>query len=92
MRDRRSRIIATASFGRITGYVGTFLVDGFVAGQWRIARDGDAATLVLDPFTVLTPAQRDEAVAEGQSLLAFREPSAATREVEFGVARAARSG
>ena len=88
----RSRILAPETVGRITGYVGTFLVDGFVAGQWRIARDEDAATLVLDPFAPMTAAQRDEAVAEGAGLLAFREPSAATREVTFGVARASRAG
>ena len=88
----RSRIIATEAGGRITGYVGTFLVDGFVAGQWRIDRVGDAATLVLDPFTPMSTEQRDEAVAEGESLLAFREPEATRREVEFGVARATRSG
>ena len=88
----RSRIIAPEAGGRITGYVGTFLVDGFVAGQWRIDRVGDAATLVLDPFTPMSTEQRDEAVAEGESLLAFREPEATRREVEFGVARATRSG
>ena len=70
----RSRIIAPESNGRITGYVGTFLVDGFVAGQWRIDRVGEAATLVLDAFTAMSTTQRDEAVAEGASLLAFREP------------------
>jgi len=88
----RSRIIALESNGRITGYVGTFLVDGFVAGQWRIDRVGEAATLVLDPFTPMSVTQRDEAVAEGESLLAFREPTATRRDATFGVARATRSG
>src|SRR3989440_1478791 len=29
---------------------GTFLVDGFVAGTWRVERKKDAATLTLTPF------------------------------------------
>jgi hypothetical protein len=88
----RSRIIAPESVGRITGFVGTFLVDGFVAGQWRIAREGARATLILDPFTALPPDTADEAIAEGEALLAFREPTSETRVVEFGVARATRAG
>ncbi len=88
----RARIVAPESAGRITGFTGTFLVDGFVAGQWRIARDDGTATLVLDPFVALTADQRDEAIAEGQALLEFREPLAQTRAVTFGVARATRAG
>src|SRR4029077_16693460 len=34
--DDRSRVIADAAYGLITGWVGTFLIDGFVNGQWRI--------------------------------------------------------
>jgi DNA glycosylase AlkZ-like len=88
----RSRIVAPESVGRITGYVGTFLVDGFVAGQWRIARDDGAAALVLDPFVPLSAPQRDDALAEGAALLRFREPAAERHEVTFGVARATRAG
>ncbi|HEX2222550.1 MAG TPA: winged helix DNA-binding domain-containing protein, partial [Candidatus Limnocylindria bacterium] len=33
----RSRILPDSALGRLTGWVGSFLVDGFVAGQWRIA-------------------------------------------------------
>jgi len=87
----RSRIVAPETVGRITGYVGTFLVDGFVAGQWRIARRDDTATLVLDPFVVLTPEQRHELVAEGAFLLAFLAGPAGSRDVVFGVARVSRS-
>src|SRR5438552_2587106 len=32
----RGRIIDPRTVGRITGYVGTFLGDGLIAGQWRL--------------------------------------------------------
>jgi hypothetical protein len=83
----RSRIIASASMGRLTGFVGTFLVDGFVAGQWRLDRTTSATTVVLDPFVRLGPGERDALVAEADRLLAFLAPEAEARSVAFGVAR-----
>jgi hypothetical protein len=84
----RSRIIAPEAFGRLTGFVGTFLVDGFVSGQWRLDRARTSAGVVLHPFVTLRARQRDELVAEAQRLLAFAAPEADERRVEFGVARA----
>jgi hypothetical protein len=56
--------------------VRTFLIDGFVAGFWKLDEDTDAATLSLEPFRKL--AQKDEraVVAEGRKLLAFAAPDA----------------
>jgi hypothetical protein len=85
----RGRIIAPESFGRLTGFVGTFLVDGFVAGQWRLDRDRMSATVVLDPFVTLSARGRDELVAEAERLLNFTAAETTERRVEFGVARAA---
>lgn len=85
--DDRSRIIADSAFGRLTGYVGTFTVDGFIRGQWRIDKARDRATLILQPFEPPPAADSDELVAEGERLVAFLAPAAATRNVEFGVAR-----
>jgi hypothetical protein len=85
--DDRSRIIAPTALGRLTGYVGTLLLDGFVDGQWRLDTAKDAATLVLDPFRPLAALERDALVAEGERLLAFAAPDAAARRIEFGVAR-----
>jgi Winged helix DNA-binding domain len=87
----RSRIIHPLAVGRLTGWVGSLLVDGLVAGQWRldiVPREG-RATLVLDPFIELTAAQREDAFAEGAALLAFRAPEAEPTEIVFGPARAA---
>lgn len=84
----RGRIVAPGAVGRITGWVGTFLVDGFLAGQWRIDAGPDGATLVLEPFVELTTDQRDDAFAEGAALLAFRAPGVTTPDIVFGIARA----
>jgi hypothetical protein len=85
-KDRR-HVIADAAFGRITGYAGTFTVDGFVCGQWRIDGNRETATLVLDPFEPLSPANSEALVAEGARLLAWHSPAAGTRRVEFGPSR-----
>jgi Winged helix DNA-binding domain len=55
---------------------GTFLVDGFVAGTWKVERKAKTATLKLSPFL---PLQRKTVAAleeEGDKLLAFLEPDA----------------
>jgi hypothetical protein len=58
-----------------------FLWDGFAAGTWTASRKGKAAELTAVPFARLpkgaTAALRDE----GETLLAFLEPDAATRTV-----------
>jgi hypothetical protein len=54
----------------------TFLVDGSVAGKWRVERTKRVAELRLEPFARLPAATRDEAVAEGERLLRFVEADA----------------
>lgn len=84
----RSRVIPEAALGRVTGWVGTFLVDGFLAGQWRPDRGKAGTTLVLEPFEALSEGQRAELVEEAGRLLAFSTDATGERRVEFGVARA----
>ncbi|WP_217237550.1 winged helix DNA-binding domain-containing protein [Streptomyces sp. AC555_RSS877] len=43
----------------------TLLVDGFLAGVWKLEADA----LVVEPFGRLTKAQREEVVAEGERML-----------------------
>jgi uncharacterized membrane protein YqjE len=43
----------------------TILVDGFVAGTWRIERARKAVTLVIAPFERLAPDDRDALEREG---------------------------
>ena len=45
----------------------TFIVDGFVAGTWRVER----RRLVVEPFAPLPPRWRREVDAEGERLLAW---------------------
>ena len=59
----------------------TFLVDGFVAGAWRISRARTAAALELEPFEPLSRKARAELSTEGAGLLRFAEPDARTFEV-----------
>ena len=51
---------------------GAFLVDGFVRGTWRIARQRNAATLQLEPFRPLSKKDANAVTREGMRLLSFR--------------------
>jgi hypothetical protein len=59
----------------------TFLVDGFVAGTWRITRTSREATLTLTAHSALAAADHDALLAEADALLVFTDPSAASRRV-----------
>ncbi|MEU3724352.1 winged helix DNA-binding domain-containing protein [Streptomyces sp. NPDC031705] len=49
----------------------TLLVDGFLAGLWRIDdEDGARPRLTVELFGTQTPARKDEIAAEGEALLA----------------------
>ncbi|MFJ3669067.1 winged helix DNA-binding domain-containing protein [Streptomyces sp. NPDC090106] len=65
----RTRVVPPANRGR-TWQANTFycplLVDGFLAGVWRIIDD----VLVVEPFGELSRAQRDEVAEEGARTLA----------------------
>jgi hypothetical protein len=52
----------------------TFLVDGFVAGYWKIVRDRSRATLQIEPFEPLARRAEAALAAEGEELLAFATP------------------
>jgi hypothetical protein len=56
----------------------TYLVDGRVAGTWRIERTKKSASLVLEPFTALSRKIREELIEEGTALLRFAEADAST--------------
>ena len=63
----------------------TVLVDGFVAGAWRMDRKKDAAILTVDPFVAFTARTRREVVAEGEALLRFAEPDSRSFLVRLGM-------
>jgi len=59
----------------------TFLVDGFVAGTWRIERARASAALLIEPFEALSRKARAELAEEGKGLLRFAEGDARAFEV-----------
>jgi hypothetical protein len=71
----RSRVLSEAHRARVftvNGIVrGTVLLDGFVAGVWKIERAKNTATVVLEPFTRWSKADRIGVEQEGLDLLAF---------------------
>jgi len=56
------------------GRMGTFLVDGFTAGTWRVDRVGGRATLAMAPWEPVSPADRSAVDLEAAGLLDFVAP------------------
>lgn len=83
----RTRVITDAHRRRvvtINGIVkGTVLVDGFVAGSWRLDQGRSAAALTVEPFVPLSTPDRDALEAEGTDLLGFAAATADSREIRF---------
>jgi hypothetical protein len=88
--DERARIIASDDRPRIYTknlmVPATFIVDGFVAGTWRVERRKGAARLIAEPFTALRRPVTNELAEEGEKLLRFVEPDAKAFAVEFAKA------
>ncbi|WP_405528827.1 winged helix DNA-binding domain-containing protein [Streptomyces canus] len=57
----------------------TFLVDGFLAGVWKLTGD----TLVVEPFGRLTKAQQKDVTAEGQRMFTTLHPGT-PYDIRFG--------
>jgi Winged helix DNA-binding domain len=81
----RSRVIsaeATRRLYTVNGVIpGSVLVDGFVAGMWRLTRSRDAATVTIETFA---PArERDALTGEADRVLAFAAPGA-SHDIRFG--------
>ncbi len=62
--------------------VSTFLVDGAVAGKWRVHRPARKATLVLEPFEPLPRSALEDLRDEAERLVHFVEPDAPGFAVE----------
>lgn len=78
--DNRTRVIADEHRPKVTlknlQVRATFLVDGVVAGTWKVDRKKKAATLVLEPFGKLAKKVLAELEREGEELLRFVEEDA----------------
>jgi hypothetical protein len=62
------------------------LVDGFVAGAWRLARDGGTATLTVRPLAPLSRQDQAALAGEADRLLAFLAADADRRDVRVAPA------
>ncbi|HEX7180750.1 MAG TPA: winged helix DNA-binding domain-containing protein [Thermoanaerobaculia bacterium] len=85
--DDRTRVIADEHRPRVTlknlQVRATFLVDGFVAGTWKVERKRKSAILVLEPFGRIARKTLAELEREGDALLLFLEEDAQAREVRL---------
>jgi Winged helix DNA-binding domain len=80
--EDRSRVIAPGETSRLW-WKGTVLVDGFVAGTWKLEREKTGAALAIGPWSEWRKADRDAVAAEGERLLAFAAADAETTAVRF---------
>lgn len=84
----RSRAILPERLERIVAplneSISTFLVDGFVAGTWRIERDRGRATLLIRPLVPLSKPDERTLLDEGAGLVAFVAGDGATHDVAVG--------
>jgi len=62
-------------------FPGTFLVDGFVRGEWRVTKERKAATLTITPWAKVTKKDTAALVREGARMLEFAAADAQTRDV-----------
>ena len=83
----RTRIVSDEHRPRVVTknllVLGTFLVDGFVAGTWKCERKKGAATLRLQAFGRQTAMVRKALEQEGDPLLRFLEPEARDFIIQF---------
>jgi hypothetical protein len=74
----RTRVVSNANRPRLSSlngiFPGTVLVDGFVAGMWRITRSRRSAVLAVELFAPVSPRDRDALAAEAQRLMGFAAP------------------
>jgi hypothetical protein len=61
----------------------TFLVDGSVAGAWKVERRKDKAELVLQPFAPVPQKRRDAVREEAERLVRWHEDDAVSHAVRW---------
>ncbi|WP_406278917.1 winged helix DNA-binding domain-containing protein [Embleya sp. NBC_00896] len=81
----RARVISDEDRKRVFTVNGiiraTFLIDGFVAGMWRLTRSGGTTTLDIEPFREPSESDRSALAEEGSRLLTFHGADGA--EIRF---------
>lgn len=86
----RSRIfddaLRAAIFTRNGLVAATVLIDGFVAGVWKLQRERDTATISIDTFKRPKPADRAALQHEAERCLRVAAPGYSRHEVRLSVA------
>jgi hypothetical protein len=77
----RSRVMPDGYLARILTY-GSFLVDGYVRGRWKLVRQGKTAILRVEQFEPLSSDDVSALEAEAARVLAFVAGDASSRDVE----------
>jgi len=83
---KRTRIVADEHRKKVflpgLRVAATVLVDGFVAGTWKVEKAKGEATLVVEPFATLAKADRAALTEEAERLVRFVEPEAKGHAVQ----------
>jgi hypothetical protein len=82
----RSRVVSDDNRKRIwtsNGLLSSFLVDGMVAGRWKISRDSKRAVLGIEPFARLSKDDRAALVEEGLRLLEFTDGDEVAHDIRW---------
>ena len=75
----RSRIMDAVTWGTSFAHWGSFFVDGFLAGAWKLKKQRREAALLVEPRRRLRAGERREVVREAEALLGFLAPLGARR-------------
>jgi hypothetical protein len=85
--DDRRRVVPEADRRRLSAHNGmqpaTVLIDGEVAGLWRIERRRDTAILAVEPWARVSRRDRAGLLAEGARLLGLVAPGRADHDVRI---------
>ncbi len=79
----RSRITGDLSWGGAYLRKGAFLVDGFLAGAWKLAISKDRASLSIEAHRPLRPSERQAAGSEAERLVQVLAPEATLSSLDW---------
>lgn len=82
-RHRIQPELARSRMVLVNGYVATYTVDGFISGNWTLARKKDLLTISILPFRQLSPSDAADVEAEAHATGAFLTDGQGQVDVEW---------
>jgi hypothetical protein len=79
----RARIMNAVIWGTSFTHRGSFLVDGYLAGAWKLSEQKGDAILSIELRREVTRPERAEIGEEGERLVAFLTPEARSRRLQL---------